>query len=133
MAVQAESDRQPMHDYVVVRGGAARNATVHIYTSQILLVELSVQLGTGYTWAVARYNMSIVEGKRLSDDETRLLRESGVLKNERGPNMAGSAEFRVFQFRPLSPGKAEVEFHSIRPREPERVDKTFLLSINISH
>lgn len=130
--VQAESGQEPPRDYVVVRDSGAAKITVHLHTSQILLVELSTQLGTGYDWTVSRCDTSLVECKRLSGEEWRLLQERGVLKNDKSANMPGSAELRIFQFHPLSSGKAEVEFHSIRPRQPEKVDKTLSLSINIS-
>jgi hypothetical protein len=132
MLTQADTSQQPAHDYVVVRDSGAAKITVHIHTSQILLVQLSSQLGTGYDWTVSRCDSSLVEFKLLSKPESQILQDRGILKPGKSSNMAGSAELRLFQFRPLSPGNTEVEFHSIRPREPEKVDKKLSLSINIS-
>ena len=132
MLTQLDTSQQPAHDYVVVRDSGAAKITVRVHTSQILLVQLSSQLGTGYDWVVSRCDASLVEYKLLSDQESRLLQEQGVLKTAKSGHMAGSAEPRIFQFRPLSSGKTEIEFHSIRRREPEKVDKKLLVSIDIS-
>lgn len=91
--------------------------SISILSGQIIKITLGSQLGTGYSWH--HYN---------HDAKLELIRQ---LSTE-GGDLAGTKENSIFYFKAVSPGKAVIKLHYLRPFDKDKPpEKIFHVNITV--
>jgi predicted secreted protein len=117
--------------YVVV-GENQNGAEKTLRLSELLLVDLPEQSGTGYGWQVSKIDREFLCLDRPNDEETDRLRQDGVLPDRAAPkNPFGGTDWQVFRMKPRKVGKTKIELDYARPWQPEKPAKKFLLNITV--
>jgi inhibitor of cysteine peptidase len=97
-----------------------KDTTVTLNKGDVLVVKLSIQGGTGYTWVVAKKNAAVL--KPMGKPETE--------KPDK-PKPGGSLTM-VFRFTAEAKGTSDLEMEYKRPFEKDKAPlKTFKLSVKV--
>ncbi len=105
-------------DSTVMVGDADSGKTVELSRNGKLVVRLAVQLGTGYSYQVAKI-------------DNNLLVPVGAPTIEDGEDLPGGREFQVFRFRAVGSGTVDLRLHYRRPFDPPETPpaKVFTLEV----
>ncbi len=121
----------PRKPYVLLQE-KDNGASIKITITQTILIEVSRQLGTGYSWRPTQLEESAWRVARLGPHELKLLSDQGILAPGEGDNLPGSAEPQVFRLQPLSKGTSRIEFIYARPWEREKPSKSFGVTVRVT-
>jgi predicted secreted protein len=102
--------RNEKGESVVVLLEKHKKATVSL--GEILVVKLAAKLGTGYSWHVVSdgHPQLKIDGKPRTEE---------IPDDERQGKEPGAAQYQVFRFKPVAPGKHVLRMEYRRSFEPD--------------
>ena len=115
----------------VILGANDNKSKVKLLLSQTLLIVLPAQLGTGFSWRATRHEVHLGKVEKLDSLEIQKLTKEGILDVPSEKNSPGAAERQVFRLKPTSKGATRVELSYIRPWEPDKFEKNFVVTVNV--
>ena len=117
------------HQYVVA-DESSNGTNLKIQFSQLLLIDLPEQPGTGYGWQVLKFDRGMGKLDKLDDEEVESLRKTGTLPAHALPKgRFGATEWAVFRLKPRKLGTTEIQLVYVRPWQPEKPGKSFTLKV----
>ena len=97
---------------------------VKLRAGDTVKVSLDVHMSSGSSWHLANTPPANLEflGTEVTQPPNQ--------KNP--PGMVGQREVQVFRFKAVSKGEVNLEFRKARPREKQKVEKTFSVQLAVS-
>jgi predicted secreted protein len=123
--------RTAKKSYIVLTG-KDNDTRINVKLSQVLLIVLEAQPGTGYTWQAARTGKLLGTIEKLNAREIQELMKDGSLASESNQGVPGSPEEQVFRLTPIARGVAMLELRYVRVWEPEKAARTFRLTLQVT-
>jgi predicted secreted protein len=121
--------RSHKHQYVIA-DESSNGTNVKIRSSEVLLIDLPEQPGTGYGWQALKFDRGMWKMDKLDDEEVESLRKSGILPAHALPKgRFGATEWAVFRLKPRKLGTTEIQLVYVRPWQPETPGKSFTLKV----
>jgi predicted secreted protein len=131
MSIFSQHEDYRKSDYVIL-SVSANETRVSLLLSQTLLIVLPAQMGTGYTWRAVQNADRFGTIEKLDSAEIQKLTKQGILEVASEKNLPGSSERQVFRLKPISNGTTQVELRYIRPWEPDKSERKFVVTLNIN-
>jgi len=117
--------------YVVL--SATDNETrISLKVSELLLVVLPAQPGTGCTWRAIRSGKPLGTVEKLNFNQVQELMKAGALPSASEEGSPGSTERQVFRLSPVGKGNTTLELHYVCVWEPNKVAKKFRVTLQVS-
>jgi predicted secreted protein len=125
-AGRRESDKK---QYVVV-AETENGAEKKLRLSELLLLDLREQPGTGYGWQLVSVDHEFWSVDTVKDEEAQSLRKTGILPDRAAQKgKFGGTEWQVFRLKPRKVGSTRIELDYARPWQSESPAKKFVLKI----